>query len=80
MDDFWVWDFDVLQFCLAIHEEFMRYYLVPCRGAVWGTPLSRYCHVVKGVWYIYDWDTGSLILIWWEVSTGFASMLLHSMI
>ena len=23
----------------------------------------RYCHVLKGVWYIYDWDTGSLILM-----------------
>ena len=23
---------------------------------------SRYYHALKGVWYIYDWDTGSLIL------------------
>ena len=21
------------------------------------------CHLVEGVWYIYDWDTGSFILI-----------------
>ena len=27
----------VLPFYLAIHEEFLRYYLVPSRGAVWGT-------------------------------------------
>ena len=30
---------------------------------VWGTRLSRYCHVVNGVWYIYDCDTGSLVLM-----------------
>ena len=24
---------------------------------------SRYCHVLKGVWHIYDMDTGSLTLI-----------------
>ena len=23
-------------------------YLVPSRGAVWGTRLSRYCHLLKG--------------------------------
>ena len=21
------------------------------------------CHLVEGIWYIYDWDTGSSILI-----------------
>ena len=63
MDGSWVWDFVVLPFYLAIHEEFLRYYLVPSRGAVWVSRLSRYCHVLKGVWYIYDWDTGPLILI-----------------
>ena len=36
MDDSWVWDFDVLPFYLAIHEEFLRLYPVPSRGAVWG--------------------------------------------
>ena len=36
-----VGDFDVLSFYLAIHEEFLRQYLVPSRGAVWGTRLSR---------------------------------------
>ena len=30
---------------------------------VWGTRLSRYWHVVKGVWYLYDWGTRSLILM-----------------
>ena len=34
MDDSWIWDFDVLPFYLAIHEEFLRLYLVPSRGAV----------------------------------------------
>ena len=24
---------------------------------------SRYYHVLKGVWYTYDWDTGSLTLV-----------------
>ena len=45
-------------------------------GGLFGYSVISYCYVVKGVWYIYDWDTGSLILIWWEVSTGFARMLL----
>ena len=69
MDGSWIWDFDVLSFHLAIHEEFLRYYLVPSRGAVWGTMSSMLdsildCHLVEGVWYIYNWDTGSSILIW----------------
>ena len=63
MDDSWVWDFDVLPLYLAIDEEFLRYYLVPSRGAVRGTRLSRYCHLLKRAWYMYDWDSGSLILI-----------------
>ena len=33
------------------------------KTVVWGSRLSRYCHVLKRVWYIYDWGTGSLILI-----------------
>ena len=40
MDDSRVWDFDALPFYLAIHEEFLRKYLVSSRGAVWGTRLS----------------------------------------
>ena len=24
----------------------------------------------KGVWYIYDWDTGQFILMLWEASAG----------
>ena len=32
---------------------------------VWRTRTSRCldCHLVEGVWYIYDWDTRSSILI-----------------
>ena len=29
-----------MPFYLAIHEEFLRYHLVPSRGAVWGTRFS----------------------------------------
>ena len=32
MDDSWVWDFDVLPFYPAIHEEFLRKYLLPSTG------------------------------------------------
>ena len=57
MDKSWIWDFDVLPFYLAIHEEFLRQYLVPSRGAVWGTysviSILLDCHLVEGVWYIY---------------------------
>ena len=44
---------------------------------MWLPPVCFYCFVcgtrssmlaglscTKGVWYIYDWDTGSTILIW----------------
>ena len=56
---------DVLSFHLAIHEEFLRWYLVPSKEAVWDTQTSLYldCHLVEGVRYIYDWDTRSPILI-----------------
>ena len=66
MDGSWIWDFDVLPFYLAIHEEFLRWHLVPSRGAVWGTrsPMLAGLSFTKGVWYIYDWDTRSSILIW----------------
>ena len=30
----------------------------------------------KGVWYVYGWDTGLFILMYWEVSTGLSPMLL----
>ena len=55
----------MLSFYLAFHEEFLRWYLVPSRGAVWVTRAHRYrdCHLVEEVWYIYDWDTRSSILI-----------------
>ena len=34
------------------------------QGGVWGTRFSMLDrHLVEGVWYIYDWDTGSSILI-----------------
>ena len=58
--------FDVLPFYLAIREEFLRYHLVPSKGAVCGTRSSMLAGLscTKGVWYIYDWDTGSTILIW----------------
>ena len=73
-DDSWIWDFVVLLFYLAVHEEFLRQYLVPSRGAVWGTRSYRYCHLLEGIWYIYDWDTGSSILILLGPSTGSARM------
>ena len=64
MGDSWIWDVDVLPFYLAIHNEFLRWNFVPSRRAVWGTRFSILdCHLVEGVWYIYDWDTGSSILI-----------------
>ena len=50
------------------HEEFLRWYLVPSRGAVWGTRFSilsctkGVLSCTKGVWYVYDWDTWSLII------------------
>ena len=28
----------------------------------------------KEVWFIYDRDTGWLVLMWWEASTGFSRM------
>ena len=32
---------------------------------VWDARLSMLdCHLVEGVWYIYDWDTGWLVLMW----------------
>ena len=32
---------------------------------VWDARLSMLdCHLVEGVWYIYDWDTGWFVLIW----------------
>ena len=37
MNDSWIWDFDVLPVLPGNHEEFLRQYLVPSRGAVWGT-------------------------------------------
>ena len=37
MDDFWIWDFDIMSFYLAVREEFLIWYLIPSRGAVWGT-------------------------------------------
>ena len=30
------------------------------------------CHLVEEVWYIYDWDTGWFILMYWEASPGFS--------
>ena len=35
-------------------------------GSVCGTRSSMLAGLscTKGVWYIYDWDTGSTILIW----------------
>ena len=62
MDDSWICDFDILQFYLAIREEFVRRYLVPSRR-LFGVLGRRYCHLLEMVWYIYDWDTGSSILI-----------------
>ena len=45
------------------------------KPAVWVTRLSMLdCHLIEGVWYIYDWDTGWLVLMWWEASTGFSCM------
>ena len=45
------------------------------QGAVWGARFSMLdCHLVERVWYIYDWDTGWLVLMWWEASTGFSCM------
>ena len=44
-------------------------FLVPslsekCIKVVWVTRFSMLdCHLVEGVWYIYDWDTGSSVLI-----------------
>ena len=47
----------------------------PVRVLVWDTRFSMLdCHLVKGVWYIYDWGTGWLVLMWWEASTGFSCM------
>ena len=56
----------MLPFYLAIREEFLRKHLVPSKGAVCGTRSSMLAGLscTKGVWYIYDWDTGSTILIW----------------
>ena len=31
-------------------------------------------NVLKGVWYIYDWDTGWLVLMWLEALTAFSCM------
>ena len=57
-----------MPFYLAIHEEFLMKHLVPSRGAVSGTRFSMLDWVrvtglscTKGVWYIYDRDTGQLI-------------------
>ena len=38
----------------------------PSKGAVCGTRSSMLAGLscTKGVWYMYDWDTGSTILIW----------------
>ena len=34
------------------------------KNTVWDTRFSMLdCHLVEGVWYIYDWDTGSSVLI-----------------
>ena len=48
---------------------------------VWGTRSSMLDWVLdaglscaKGAWYIYDRDTGWLVLMWWEGSTGFSRM------
>ena len=32
-------------------------------NGLFGVLGSRYCHVLKEVWYIYDWDTGWLVLM-----------------
>ena len=40
MDDLGISDIDVLPFYLSNREEFLRWYLVPSRGAVWGTRSS----------------------------------------
>ena len=38
-----------MPFYLATHEEFLRWHLVPSRGAVWGTRSSMLdWHVLKG--------------------------------
>ena len=34
----------------------------------------RYCYMLEGVWYIYDWDTGLSILIYQGSSTGSARL------
>ena len=65
IDDSWIRNFDILPFYLALRREFLRWYLVPSRGAVWGTRPSIHCHLLEGVWCIYDWDTGSSIFICW---------------
>ena len=62
MDGSWIWNFDILQFYLVIREAFLRWYLVPSRG-LFGVLGRRYFHLLEMVWYIYDWDTGSSILI-----------------
>ena len=42
------------------------YYIITTMFDVCGTRSSMLAGLscTKGVWYIYDWDTGSTILIW----------------
>ena len=49
-------------------DSMNRFYLDVKTGPyrVWGlfeVLGCRYCHLLEGVWYINDWDTGSSILI-----------------
>ena len=46
-----------------------------CVVVVWGARFSMLgCYLVEGVWCIYDRDTGCLVLMYWEVPTGFSCM------
>ena len=54
------------RFTWQTREDFLRWYLEPSRGAVWGTrslilSLARR----RGLVYIYDWDTRLSVLIYW---------------
>ena len=41
-----------------------RQQVMPEFKSVWGTRFSMLdCHLVEGVWYKYDWDTGSSVLL-----------------
>ena len=50
-----------------IHSRnLLKNVVAPNMGDVCGTRSSMLAGLscTKGVWYIYDWDTGSTILIW----------------